>query len=43
MNETGQNLKEYWFDILEKDWNKKELFFPAEVKSTWGGEWKRGS
>jgi len=32
---TGQNLGDYWFDIIGRDWSKKELFFMGEAKSEW--------
>ncbi|MEM3449505.1 MAG: hypothetical protein QXP38_11650, partial [Nitrososphaerota archaeon] len=36
---TGQNLEEYWFDMLERDWTAKKLFFIGEAKSEWR-EWR---
>jgi len=32
---TGQNLEDYWFDIMQRDWNIKELNFVLEGESVW--------
>lgn len=36
---SGQNLEDYWFDIMQRDWNKRELLFVGEAKSEWK-EWR---
>ncbi|MGB9760639.1 MAG: hypothetical protein ACPLZG_12490, partial [Thermoproteota archaeon] len=35
VDETGRNLREYWFDIIVIDKDKMVIYFVAEVKSHW--------
>ncbi|MBO3840482.1 MAG: hypothetical protein QXS66_07110 [Thermoproteota archaeon] len=39
---TGQNLEEYWFDIMQRDLKKGRLFFIGGAKSQWK-EWRPNS